>query len=160
MGYIRKALEKGDSARFACCTYGCFRFSSVLDGACVACCLVLPTCSYHVFQGGGGAPRVLGRQLPPPPPEGASGQQLVATGAALRSRLLLSGQNSPPPGGGWGRGWALNFNILGHQAPPPPRGGGALFGSFGFVQGYEISLIFPLFFHNISSLLTLCCAAV
>ena len=27
----------------------CFRFSSVLDGACVACCLVLSTGSYHIF---------------------------------------------------------------------------------------------------------------
>ena len=52
-----------------------------------------------------------------------------------------------------------------HFGPPAQNaetggGAGALFGGFWFVQGSEIGLNFSLFFHNISSLLTLCCAEV
>ena len=48
-------------------------------------------------RGGGGAPRVLGRQLPlpPPPPLGASGQQLVAKGAALGSPWAPKAPDAP-----------------------------------------------------------------
>ena len=48
MGYIWKALEKGYSGLHAVLTI-CSTFSSVLDDACVACCLLLSTGSYHVF---------------------------------------------------------------------------------------------------------------
>ena len=50
MGYIRKAVEKGyvgHPGLHAVLTT-CLRFSSVLDGACVPCCLFLSTGSYHV----------------------------------------------------------------------------------------------------------------
>ena len=51
VGYIRKALEKGyleHPGLHAVLTI-CLRYSSVLDGACVPCCLLLSTGSYHVF---------------------------------------------------------------------------------------------------------------
>ena len=50
VGYILKALEKGylkNPGLHAGLTI-CLRFSSVLDVACVACCLFLSTGSYHV----------------------------------------------------------------------------------------------------------------
>ena len=49
VGYIQKALEKGyleHPGLHAVLTI-CLRFSSVLDGACVSCCLFLSTGSYH-----------------------------------------------------------------------------------------------------------------
>ena len=72
----------------------------------------------------------------------------------------------PPGGGGWVGigmgGWVgPKFQDFGPPGtPPPPGGAGALLGGFGFVQGSEIGLNFSLFFNNISSLLTLCCAEV
>ena len=50
MGYIRKALEKGylDHPGLHVVLTICLRFSSVLDGAYVDCCLFLSTGSYHV----------------------------------------------------------------------------------------------------------------
>ena len=52
VGYIRKAFEKSYSEHpglHAGLTI-CLRFSSVLDDACVAHCLILSTGSYHVFR--------------------------------------------------------------------------------------------------------------
>ena len=52
MGHIRKPLEKGYSeppGLHAVLTT-CLRFSSFLDGACVACCLLLPGNVCHVFM--------------------------------------------------------------------------------------------------------------
>ena len=51
MGYIQKALEKGylEHPGLHAVLTTCLRFSSVLDGACVACCLFLSTCSYHIY---------------------------------------------------------------------------------------------------------------
>ena len=43
-----------------------------------------PQCSNLLPRGGGGTPRVLGRQLPPPPPLGDVRQRLAAKGVALR----------------------------------------------------------------------------
>ena len=73
------------------------------------------------------------------------------------TRLLLSGQNTPPPSRMGMGGWVgPKFQ---HFGPPGTGGGGgALFGGFGFVQGSEIGLNFSLFLHNMSNLLTLCCA--
>ena len=54
MGYIRKALEKGylePGLHVELTT--CFSVSSILDGACVACCLILSTGSHHVRKRGG-----------------------------------------------------------------------------------------------------------
>ena len=50
MGYIRKALEMGylEHTGLHAVLTTCLRFSSVLDGACVSCCLFLSTGSYHV----------------------------------------------------------------------------------------------------------------
>ena len=51
MGDIRKALEKGclEHPGLHAVLKTCLRFSSVLDGACVACCLFLSTGSHHVY---------------------------------------------------------------------------------------------------------------
>ena len=51
MGYIQKDLEKGylEHPGLHAVLTTCLRFSSVLDGACVACCLCLSTGSYHVY---------------------------------------------------------------------------------------------------------------
>ena len=46
-------------------------------------------------SGGGGTPRVQGRQLPPPPPQGASGQQLIVKGTGLRSPWALKAPEAP-----------------------------------------------------------------
>ena len=50
MGYIRKALEEGylEHLGLHARLTTCLRFSSVLDDACVACCLFLSTGSHHV----------------------------------------------------------------------------------------------------------------
>jgi hypothetical protein len=50
MGYIWKALEKGylEHLGLHAVLTTCLRFSSILDGACVGCCLLLSTGSYHV----------------------------------------------------------------------------------------------------------------
>ena len=50
MGYIRKALEKDylEHPGLHAVPTTCLRFSFVLDDACVACCLILSTGSYHV----------------------------------------------------------------------------------------------------------------
>ena len=50
MGYLRKALEKGylEALGPHAVLTTCLRFSSVLGGAPVACCLFLSTGSYHV----------------------------------------------------------------------------------------------------------------
>ena len=51
MGHIRKALEKGylEHPGLLAGLTTCLRFSSVSDGACVACCLFLLTGSCHVL---------------------------------------------------------------------------------------------------------------
>ena len=51
VGYIRKALEKGfqNTPGLHAVLTICLRFPSVLDGSCVACCLLLSTGSYHFF---------------------------------------------------------------------------------------------------------------
>ena len=51
MGYIRKALEKDylEHPGLHAVLTTCLRSSSILDTACVACCLFLSTGSYHVF---------------------------------------------------------------------------------------------------------------
>ena len=58
--------------------------------------------------------------------------------------------------GGWVGGWVgaemggrvgPKFQHFGHQAPPPPRGVGALFLGFGFEQGSETCLNFSHIFH-------------
>ena len=50
VGYIRKALEKGylEHPGLHAVLTKCLRFSSILDSACVACCLFLSTGSHHV----------------------------------------------------------------------------------------------------------------
>ena len=50
MGYIWKALEKGylEHPGLHAVLTTCLRFLSILDDACVACCLFLPIGSYHV----------------------------------------------------------------------------------------------------------------
>ena len=78
------------------------------------------------------------------------------------------GKIPQPPGMGWVGGdrdgwvgWPQISAFWATRHPPPPRGVWVRFlGGFGFVQGSEIGLNFSLFFHNISSLLTLCCAEV
>ena len=51
MGYIQKALDKGylEHPGLHAVLTTCLRFSSLLDGARVPCCLFLSTGSYHVY---------------------------------------------------------------------------------------------------------------